>query len=107
MEEALTSEGLPYRVVGQTSTFDSTPVKEFLAFFRYLHNPWDRFALRTALRYPRWNLSGAEIGTILKHLALNPLPLFGEASPEEKPSPKEKPCPGSRLGDPMAVGLHS
>jgi uncharacterized protein (TIGR00375 family) len=74
LEEALASEGLPYRVVGQTSTFEATPVKEFLAFFRYLQNPWDHFTLRAALQYPRWNLSGAEIGLILAHLSKLPLP---------------------------------
>ncbi|MCL6591563.1 MAG: UvrD-helicase domain-containing protein [Firmicutes bacterium] len=74
LEEALASEGLPYRVVGQTSTFEAASVKEFLAFFRYLQHPWDRFALRAALGYPRWGLSGAEIASVLQHLAQAPLP---------------------------------
>jgi uncharacterized protein (TIGR00375 family) len=64
LEEALTIEGLPYRVVGQTATLDNGAVKEFLGFFRYLTNEDDFLALRTALSYPRWGFSGTEIKTI-------------------------------------------
>lgn len=68
LEEALTIEGLPYRVVGQTATLDNGAVKEFLGFFRYLTNEDDFLALRTALSYPRWGFSGTELKTIVDYL---------------------------------------
>lgn len=68
LEEALTIEGLPYRVVGQTATLDNGAVKEFLGFFRYLTHEDDFLALRTALSYPRWGFSGTELRTIMEYL---------------------------------------
>jgi uncharacterized protein (TIGR00375 family) len=68
LEEALTIEGLPYRVVGHTATLDHGAVKEFLGFFRYLTNNDDFLALRTALSYPRWGFSGSELKTIIDFL---------------------------------------
>lgn len=61
LETALTTAGLPYRVSGSDLTLEASPVKEFLTFFRYLTDPEDLFWLRSALRYPRWNLNGAEV----------------------------------------------
>lgn len=68
LEEALTIEGLPYRVVGQTMTLENVAVKEFLAFFRYLANEDDVLALRTVLAYPRWGFQGNEIKEIMADL---------------------------------------
>ena len=68
LEEALTIEGLPYRVVGQTATLDNGAVKEFLGFFRYLTSAGDLLALRAALSYPRWGFSGSELNTFMEYL---------------------------------------
>ena len=68
LETALTAAGLPYRVSGSNLTLEASPVKEFLAFFRYLTDSGDRFWLRSALRYPRWNLSGAEVTDLIRRL---------------------------------------
>lgn len=66
LELALTVEGLPYRVVGQTVTLEASPVKEFLAFFRYLVNPEDLFLLRSTLKFPSWGLSPTEISDLVQ-----------------------------------------
>ncbi len=71
LETALTAAGLPYRVSGSDLTLDASPVKEFLTFFRYLTDPEDLFWLRSALRYPRWNLSGAEVTDFIGRLDQN------------------------------------
>lgn len=68
LETALTTVGLPYRVSGSHLTLEASPVKEFLTFFRYLTDPGDFFWLRSALRYPRWNLSNAEVTEIVNRL---------------------------------------
>ncbi len=64
-ERALAAEGLPYRVAGQTGTFDAAVVKEFMAFFRMLLEPGDPYLLRSALRYPRWELSAGELARVM------------------------------------------
>lgn len=71
LEIALTAAGLPYRVSGSDLTLEASPVKEFLTFFRYLTDPEDLFWLRSALRYPRWNLNGAEVTSMISHLDEN------------------------------------
>lgn len=68
LEEALTIEGLPYRVVGQTATLENGAVREFLGFFRFLTNDGDLLALRTALGYPRWGFSRSEINDFMDDL---------------------------------------
>ncbi len=68
LETALTAAGLPYRVSGSNLTLEASPVKEFLTFFRYLCDPADLFWLRSALRYPRWNLRGEEVTEIIRRL---------------------------------------
>lgn len=68
METALTVAGLPYRVSGSNLTLEASPVKEFLTFFRYLSDPADLFWLRSALRYPRWDLRGEEVAEIIHRL---------------------------------------
>jgi uncharacterized protein (TIGR00375 family) len=68
LEEDLTIEGLPYRVVGSTTTLENAAVKEFLGFYRYLFNPNDLFVLRSALSHPRWGFSGAELKEIIDWL---------------------------------------
>jgi uncharacterized protein (TIGR00375 family) len=71
LEIALTTAGLPHRVSGSTLTLEASPVKEFLTFFRYLTDPEDLFWLRSALRYPRWNLNGAEATDFIDGLDQN------------------------------------
>ncbi len=71
LEEALAIEGLPYRVVGQITTFENAAVKEFLGFFRYLCNVDDLFALRSAISFPRWGFNGAELNEIITLLRRN------------------------------------
>jgi uncharacterized protein (TIGR00375 family) len=65
IEQALTSAGLPYRVVGPTGTLEASTVKEFLTFFRYLNAPDDLFLLRANLRQPRWGFKSAEITELM------------------------------------------
>ena len=69
LEEALSVEGLPYRVVGQKNTLEAGAVKEFLSFFRYLLHPEDLFLFRTVLRTPRWGFSRNEIEQVLHELS--------------------------------------
>jgi len=61
LEEALTIDGLPYRVVGRTGALESPMVKETLAFFRYLYHPDDRYLLRTVWRQSCWGLTPGEL----------------------------------------------
>lgn len=68
LETALTAAGLPYRVSGSNLTLEASPVKEFLTFFRYLTDPTDLFWLRSALKYPRWNLRSEEVAEIIRRL---------------------------------------
>jgi uncharacterized protein (TIGR00375 family) len=72
LETALTIEGLPYRVVGQTLTFEAPEVREFLAFFRYLTNPGDLFLFRSTLKAHGWGLSGPEVAEVVKVLMNQP-----------------------------------
>ncbi len=68
IEQVLLQEGLPYRVVGPAATLDSSTVKEFLTFFRYLKDPHDLFLLRANLRQPRWGLRSNDVAEIMEWL---------------------------------------
>lgn len=80
-EEILLHEGLPYRVTGQTETFDSESVQEFLAFFRYLYRPEDPFLLYMALRQPRWAMNAADLDILL--------PILLAKAPDDTPDSLE------------------
>lgn len=69
LEEALSVEGLPYRVVGQKTTLEAGAVREFLSFFRYLLHSEDLFLFRTVLHTPRWGFSRSEIEQVLHALS--------------------------------------
>jgi uncharacterized protein (TIGR00375 family) len=69
LETALAAEGLPYRVIGPTATFESETVKDFLSFFRYLLQPEDPFLFRAAITQTRWGLDEAECAVVSRWLA--------------------------------------
>lgn len=96
LETALTTAGLPYRVSGSGLTLEASPVKEFLTFFRYLSDPTDLFSLRTALRYPRWNLKSEEVTEIIRRL--------GEAQTKGTGS-RPEPLPPKELPPELALKL--
>ncbi len=69
LEKMLEVEGLPYRVVGQTATFEAPAVAELLDLVRMVLEPEDLYLFRTVLRQPRWNLTGNEVASIIDSLA--------------------------------------
>lgn len=68
LETALAAEGLPYRVIGPTATFESETVKDFLSFFRYLIQPEEPFLFRAAITQTRWGLDEAERAVVSRWL---------------------------------------
>lgn len=68
LEQMLAGQGLPYRVVGQQSTFEAPAVTEFLDFLRLMLDPTDLFLLRKVLMQARWSFSGSEIAQILHQM---------------------------------------
>jgi superfamily I DNA/RNA helicase len=60
LEQCLQQEGIPYRVAGRGEFMADKPVREALAFFRYLLNPADLLSLRAVLR------SGGNLSSVLQ-----------------------------------------
>jgi superfamily I DNA/RNA helicase len=67
LEEALRTQGIPYRVVGGTSFFDRKEVADCLAYLRAVVVPDDEIALRRIINFPA---RGVGRTTVLKLAAL-------------------------------------
>jgi len=52
-EEALLTEGIPYRIVGGVGFYARTEVKDIVAYLRYIINPADALAFKRIVNVPR------------------------------------------------------
>ncbi|MHB8141662.1 MAG: ATP-dependent helicase [Vulcanimicrobiaceae bacterium] len=52
-EEALISDGVPYRVIGGVGFYARTEIKDTIAYLRYIANPSDALAFKRIINVPR------------------------------------------------------
>lgn len=51
-EEALRKRNIPYKIYGGLSFYQRKEIKDLLAYFRLVVNPWDNEALKRIINYP-------------------------------------------------------
>ncbi|HDR52059.1 MAG TPA: ATP-dependent DNA helicase, partial [Mariniphaga anaerophila] len=51
-EEALRKRNIPYKIYGGLSFYQRKEIKDILAYFRLVINPWDNEALKRIINYP-------------------------------------------------------
>ncbi len=83
IEDALTREGLAYRIVGGVRFYERKEIKNALSFLKLLLNPDDSVSLRRVINVPARGI-GKRVMEALEHVAPNPpasdTPLLNENS---------------------------
>ncbi|HZH71434.1 MAG TPA: UvrD-helicase domain-containing protein [Mariniphaga sp.] len=69
-EEALRKRNIPYKIFGGLSFYQRKEIKDILAYFRLVINPWDNEALKRIINYPARGIGQATL-TKLEAAALN------------------------------------
>lgn len=69
-EEALRKRNIPYKIYGGLSFYQRKEIKDLLAYFRLVINPWDNEALKRIINYPARGIGQATL-TKLEAAALN------------------------------------
>ncbi len=64
IEEALISDGVPYRVVGGVGFYARSEVKDAIAYLRYVTNPSDALAFKRIVNVPRRSIGQQTIATL-------------------------------------------
>jgi uncharacterized protein (TIGR00375 family) len=80
LEECLIKEGLPYRVVGQTSLLERKSVRSFLSFNQALLQPNNDFRVILSLKNDLFKLPESVISTLRLEQQQHPQPLFATIS---------------------------
>jgi DNA helicase II / ATP-dependent DNA helicase PcrA len=68
-EEALRKRNIPYKIYGGLSFYQRKEIKDLLAYFRLIINPWDNEALKRIINYPARGIGQATL-TKLENAAL-------------------------------------
>ena len=89
LEEALTREGLPYRIVGSVRFYERKEVKDALSYLRLILNPDDDVSLRRVINVPPRGI-GKGVMEALERIDPEPAPsespLFASATLEAEPA---------------------
>ncbi|AOZ73514.1 hypothetical protein BK816_06715 [Boudabousia tangfeifanii] len=64
IEEALTRNGIPYRVVGGTKFYDRAEIKDAIAYLQLTHNPDDVVAFNRIVNTPRRGIGAKAIAMV-------------------------------------------
>ncbi|MGH7706989.1 MAG: ATP-dependent helicase [Vulcanimicrobiaceae bacterium] len=64
-EEALISDGIPYRVVGGLGFYARAEIKDMLAYLRYIVNPSDAVAFRRIVNVPRRSIGQQTLASLI------------------------------------------
>ncbi|MDQ6823101.1 MAG: DUF3553 domain-containing protein, partial [Candidatus Eremiobacteraeota bacterium] len=65
-EEALISEGIPYRVVGGVGFYARTEIKDVIAYLRYIENPADAIAFKRIVNVPRRSIGQQTLASLVQ-----------------------------------------
>lgn len=65
-EEALISEGIPYRVVGGVGFYARTEIKDIIAYLRYIQNPADALAFKRIVNVPRRSIGQQTLASLIQ-----------------------------------------
>jgi DNA helicase-2/ATP-dependent DNA helicase PcrA len=65
-EEALISDGIPYRVVGGVGFYARAEIKDAIAYLRYIVNPSDAIAFKRIVNVPRRGIGQQTLGALVQ-----------------------------------------
>ncbi|MHB1551773.1 MAG: ATP-dependent helicase [Vulcanimicrobiaceae bacterium] len=65
-EEALLSEGIPYRVVGGVGFYARSEIKDIIAYLRYVMNPADALAFKRIVNVPRRSIGQQTLASLVQ-----------------------------------------
>src|SRR5579862_6757528 len=65
-EEAMLTEGIPYRVVGGVGFYARAEIKDMLAYLRYVVNPSDAVAFRRIVNVPRRSIGQQTLASLVE-----------------------------------------
>jgi uncharacterized protein (TIGR00375 family) len=81
LEECFLREGLPYRLLGEKSFLSAPPVRQALAFLRFVLQPGEPLRLLQALEAPAFNPGAQALKELARHLTR---PVAAESLPEAR-----------------------
>ncbi len=65
-EEAMLSDGIPYRVIGGVGFYARAEVKDVIAYLRYVLNPSDALAFKRIVNVPRRGIGQQTLGALVQ-----------------------------------------
>jgi DNA helicase-2/ATP-dependent DNA helicase PcrA len=65
-EEAMISDGIPYRVIGGVGFYARSEVKDVIAYLRYVLNPSDAIAFKRIVNVPRRGIGQQTLGALVQ-----------------------------------------
>lgn len=75
-EDALRKQGVPYRIYGGTSFYQRKEIKDVIAYFRLIVNPYDEEALKRIINYPNRKIGDTTVGKVMQAAIAHNLSLW-------------------------------
>jgi len=65
-EEQMRKDGIPYRIYGGLSFYQRKEIKDVIAYFRLIANPFDEEAFKRIINYPARGIGDTTVGKIIQ-----------------------------------------
>ena len=65
-EEQMRKDGIPYRIYGGLSFYQRKEIKDVIAYFRLIANPYDEEAFKRIINYPARGIGDTTVGKIIQ-----------------------------------------
>ena len=65
-EEQMRKDGIPYRIYGGLSFYQRKEIKDVIAYFRLIVNPYDEEAFKRIINYPARGIGDTTVGKIIQ-----------------------------------------
>ena len=65
-EEQMRKDGIPYRIYGGLSFYQRKEIKDVIAYFRLIANPYDEEAFKRIVNYPTRGIGDTTVGKIIQ-----------------------------------------
>ena len=69
LEDALRKQNVPYRIYGGTSFYQRKEIKDVIAYFRLIVNPYDEEALKRIINYPNRKIGDTTLTKVMQAAA--------------------------------------
>lgn len=73
LEDALRKQNVPYRIYGGTSFYQRKEIKDVIAYFRLIVNPYDEEALKRIINYPNRKIGDTTLNKVMLAAAAHDL----------------------------------